>query len=101
MENTVTSDMSEFGAREIDEMITILDTKVSQGLPEDFYDDGLTIMFNKMSGYVFLINSDYQVCMMNGNSLEMFHTCSNCGNEGFKEEIADENDCCNCCEELL
>ena len=58
-----------------------------QGLPNDFYDEDVTIMFNTHSDCVFLTNSEFQTCMLNGEKLESFYTCFQCGNEGFKNEI--------------
>lgn len=83
MDNIVTSDLSEFGTIELEEMENLLMARREQGFPEEFYDDGIQILFNKNSGYVFFTNSEYQVCMLNGDQLEMFYSCPNCGNEGF------------------
>ena len=47
-------------------------------------------MFNKMSGNVFLTNSEFQVAMMNGDTLESFYSCLQCGNEGFDGEDGHE-----------
>ena len=83
MENIVTSDLSEFGFIELEEMENLLKAKREQGFPEDFEDDGIQIMFNKNSGYVFFTNSKYQTCMLNDGKLENFYSCPNCANEGF------------------
>ena len=61
-----------------------------QGLPEDFYEEEVTIMFNTHSGNVFLTNAEFQVVMMNGDKLESFYTDFETGEEGFKEELSDE-----------
>ena len=68
----------------------LLNAWSSQGLPEDFYDDEVTIMMNKLSGCVFLTNSDYQVAMMNGDTLESFYTDFETGEEGFFDELSEE-----------
>lgn len=47
-------------------------------------------------GYVFLTNSEYQVCMMNGDKLEEWHSCPECGAEGFAEDINWNADECRC-----
>ena len=60
------------------------------GLPNDFYDEGVKFAFNRNSGYVFLTNDDYQVCMMNGDELEMFYTSPYEGHEGFINDLFDE-----------
>jgi hypothetical protein len=47
---------------------------------------------------VFLSDGDYNVAMMNGDYLEDVLVCSECGNEGFVEEIEDsDNECCKQC----
>lgn len=86
MNDITTTDLSKFGYRERKLMQELLKAWDKQGLPEEFYDDQVTVMFNTHSGNVFLTNSDYQVAMMNGEKLEMFYTCPNCGNEGFDGE---------------
>lgn len=85
-EDIVTSDLSQFGARERSLAADLL-TASKTGFPNDFYDDGVTIMMNRNFGNVFLTNSDFQVCMMNGDKLESFYSCPECGHEGFFEEI--------------
>lgn len=92
----ITSDLSKFGSRERYMMENLLKAWREQGLPEDFYNDGVTIMMNNNSGYVFLTNSDYQVAMLNGDTLESFYSCHICGHEGFLEEMGhgkDNNEC--------
>ena len=70
---TITTDLSDFGARELAELRDILDAMLKQGLPDDFSNDGVRPMFNQSSGYVFLTNSDCEVCMINGDKLESFY----------------------------
>ena len=95
MDNITTTDLSEFGYREIDMAQELLVAWVEQGLPEYFYNDGVMVMMNKFSGNVFLTNSDFQVAMMNNDRLELFYSCPECGFEGFKEEFDEcDNDCC-------
>lgn len=43
--------------------------------------------FNENSGNVYLVSEDYDVAMMNGDTLEQFYSCPECGAEGFKDEI--------------
>jgi hypothetical protein len=38
--------------------------------------------------------------MMNGDKLEMWHNCSNCGHEGFAEDCQLNEDGCNECNEV-
>lgn len=86
-EEIVTSDLSKFGARERKMAEDLLKAWREQGLPVDFNDDETTIAMNMNSGYVFLTNSDYQVAMMNGDTLESFYLCPECGHEGFLEDM--------------
>jgi hypothetical protein len=93
---TITTDLSKFGYREYAELRRILDAMIDKGLPNDFYDDGVIPMFNMNSGFVFLTNNEYQVAMMNGDKLESFYSCPQCGHESFKDEIQhnpDNEDC--------
>jgi hypothetical protein len=82
-----TTDFSDFGRQERKEMIKILLAWDEDGLPSDFYDDKVTFMFNQDSGNVFLVNSEYQVAMRNGDKLESFYVCPQCGHECFLEDI--------------
>ena len=82
-----TTNLSDFGYRELEMLEELLKAMREQGLPDDFYDEEVHPMMNKYSGNVFLTNSDYQVAMMNGDSLESFYTLSYHGNEGFLDEL--------------
>ena len=86
MDNITTTDFSKFGFLEREEAEKLLKASREQGFPDDFYDSGTTIMFNMNSGNVFFTNDDCQVCMLNGDDLESFYFCPECGNEGFNEE---------------
>jgi len=85
-----TTDFSKFGIRERNMAEELLRAWREQGLPDDFYNDKVTIMFNHFSSYVFLTNSDYQVAMMNGDKLESFYNDFETGEEGFKDELSNE-----------
>lgn len=92
MDEITTTDLSNFGYREKG-MAAVLLTELSNGnLPKDFYDDEVTVMFNMSSGSVFLTNSDCEVAMMNGDKLESFYSCPQCGYEGFTEDMQHEDD---------
>jgi len=98
-EEITTTDLSYFGSSERWELVRLLTSWLNDGLPDDFYNEGVTFMMNKISGNVFLTNSDCQVAMMNGNKLEMWHYCGNCGHEGFEEDCQLCDEGCNvCCE---
>lgn len=79
----VTTDLSEFGWKQKVVLKDLLTLVIEKGLPEGFYEEDVTFMFNKESGYVFLTNSEHQVCMLNDNKLDIWEYCSNCGCEGF------------------
>jgi hypothetical protein len=69
----------------------LLTASCNNGFPDDFNDDEVVLMMNMNSGNVFLTNSDYQVAMMNGDKLESFYSCPQCGHEGFKEDMAHDD----------
>jgi hypothetical protein len=93
-----TTDFADFGSREREMVIEILLAWKNSGLPTDFYQDEVRPTMNKNSGFVFLVNSEYQTAMLNGNVLEIWHNCHNCGHEGFAEDCQLNDDGCeNCC----
>lgn len=87
-ESITTTDLSDYGFSELKQLKLLLRAMREQGLPDDFNNDEVVPMFNKNSGNVFLTNSDYQVAMLNGDKLESFYNCPECGHEGFKEDMA-------------
>lgn len=96
IDEITTTDLSKFGHRELQLMRELIDAWMDQGLPDDFEEDGVVVMFNTNSGCVFLTNSEYQAAMMNGDKLDMFYNCPECGREGFKEEFEKDSDCEEC-----
>ena len=84
-----TTDLSDFGHRELEMLEELLCAMRTQGLPNDFEDSNVTPVMNQYSGNVFLSNSEYQVAMMNGDKLESFYTLSYSGEEGFADELYD------------
>ena len=92
--DVVTADLSKFGNREIKEAIELLTEYLEN--PLDCLGDGLTLNFNCNSGYVFLSDEDLNVGMLNGEKLEQFFNCSECGREGFKEGFDKDSDCKYC-----
>ena len=91
-----TQNLADFGHREramAGELLSVLGTV--RDLTR-YLSDGVAVEFNPYSGNVFLVDEDYNVAMMNGHDLEDFHTCPNCGNEGFASEFRSEfdDDCC-------
>lgn len=99
IQNITTTDLADFATREIDLLIDLLQAWRDQRLPDDFSDDEVVPMLNLNSGHVFLTNDDYQVAMLNGDKLESWYSCPNCGHEGFKEtcKITDDGEGCNRC----
>jgi hypothetical protein len=84
---TVTSDLSEFGYIELKEAGKLLtaycdNTAILDG-------DNVKLWFNKNSGYVFLCDEDYNTAMLNGDDIELWRNCPMCGYEEFNSEIAD------------
>lgn len=87
---TTTTNLAQFGSRELAEVRDLLDAMLNQGLPSDFSNDGVHPMFNTFSGAVFLTNDEFEVCMLNGDKLERFYNSPYEGKEGFFSELLDE-----------
>jgi len=87
-----TTDLSKFGNREWELLRNILNAMIDDGLPEDFNNVEVQPMFNMNSGNVFMSNAYFQVAMMNGDKLESFYSCPECGHEGFMEEMDHNKD---------
>jgi transcription initiation factor IIE alpha subunit len=85
MENT--RDLSKFGYRELQiagKLLTVLKTERDK---TKYLSDGIAVEFNPSSGCVFLVDENCQVAMLNGEELEDFFSCPECGAEGFLEDI--------------
>ena len=95
MTDPLTKDLSDFGYREL-RMATDLLNAYLAARP-DFLSDGVAVWLNRNSGYVFLSDENYNVAMLNGDKLEQFHSCPECGAEGFADEMPDNN----CCQDYL
>lgn len=89
--NYYTEDISKFGYRERDELLTLLQAWQDHGLPEGFNPENVRPAFNMSSGYVFLTNEDCQVCMTaqtdEGTRLEIWHSLPYSGEEGFLSDL--------------
>lgn len=83
-----TQDFSKFGLIELDEAEKLL--KEYANNPNVLDGNGIKVEFNPNSGNVFLVDEDYNVAMMNGDTLEQFYTCPQCGFEGFLEDMNHE-----------
>ena len=95
LQKTYTEDLADFGYREQRAAQDLFEAWKSNGLPVDFWDNGVKIGFNMNSGYVFLTNSDYQVAMCTKNEhgkleLYTFYTSPYQGKEGSFEELLEE-----------
>ena len=84
---STTTDLSDFGYRELETLKELIDAMITQGLPDDFSNHKVHPMMNQESGNVFLTNSEYEVAMMNGDKLESFYSLSYHGNEGFINDL--------------
>jgi hypothetical protein len=83
-----TENLADFGARER----KLLGEILLLPLPDNFDNAGVKAAMNKNSGYVFLVNEDYQCAMLNpetGN-LELFHSTPYAGYEGFISDLLKE-----------
>jgi hypothetical protein len=96
-QEVTTTNLADFCYQERKELIALLTAWNDQGLPDDFSDEGVHAMFNRNSGNVFLTNENFEVAMLNGNKLEIWHNCFNCGHEGFQEDCQLNEDGCNEC----
>ena len=82
-----TENFADFGYRERDLLIEMLQAWHDNGLPDGFDIDNVRPAFNQNSGYVFLVNDSYQVCMFDGEKLSIWHTLPYSGEEGFIEDL--------------
>lgn len=86
-----TENLADFGYQELDEAIDIINGIKEYGLPEGFEDRGVRLAFNRNSGYVFLTNDEYQVCMSNdGKDLFIWHVTPYSGFEGSLEGLVEQ-----------
>tara|TARA_R100001594_G_scaffold146691_1_gene198444 strand:+ start:548 stop:883 length:336 start_codon:yes stop_codon:yes gene_type:complete len=90
--NSYTENLDDFGYRELEEASKLLGA-IKNGLPSDFHDPGIKLAFNSNSGYVFLVNSDYQVAMVDDKGkLYSYYTTPYDGYEGSLEDLLEEYD---------
>ncbi len=88
-----TENMGDFGARELNMLKDILvEWLEGKGLPVNFDTTGIKPAMNRNSGYVFLVNEEYQCAMINDESgeLELHHSTPYNGHEGFLKELVAE-----------
>lgn len=87
---TTTTNMADFGTREIKLARDLLDAWVSSGLPVDFEQSGVVLMMNQNSGNVFLTNEEFQVAMECDGKLYSFYTSPYSGVEGDFDNLLNE-----------
>ncbi len=92
MTDYYTENLAEFGYREIEMLNKLLTAWLNNGLPEDFCNSLVKPALNRNSGYVFLVNDEYQVAMLNEDKLELFYTLPYSGIEGFLSDLIAENE---------
>jgi len=61
--------------------------------------EGVKIEYNPNSGLVFLVDSDFNVGMFDGVYIRRFHSCPECGFEGYSHQLLDDGD--DCCKEYI
>lgn len=86
----IVSGIDTLGYREFEQVIELLNAYREGGVPDTFYDNGVSIQHNVYSDCVYIINSDYQILAMNGGDLEMFFYTPYSGHEGFADDLLDE-----------
>lgn len=84
--NYYTENLADFGSRER----AMAGELLSSSYPHNFSTSGVRIAFNMCSGYVFLVNDDYQVAMMNGDVMEIYHTTPHHGFDGFLKDLLND-----------
>lgn len=96
MDNVVTSDLTEFGYRELDMAGDLLKAYAKNGC--DFLNGKVNVFMNKNSGEVFLSDEDMNVGMVTDEGkLEQWFMCNNCNNEGFNEDGESYESCNGYC----
>ena len=81
MENT--RDLAKFGHREraiAGELLSVLHT--GNDKTERLSNDGIAVEFNLSTGFVFLVDDDYNVALMEDGKLVDWLSCPECGTEG-------------------
>jgi hypothetical protein len=83
-----TRDLSCFGFRELKLAAELLSAFKTDKDKTKFLSNGVSVEFNPNSANVFLVDEDCNVAMMNGENLEDWFVCPQCGHEGLLEDIA-------------
>ena len=89
--NVTTSDLADFGMREIGMAADLLNAWCEYGLPDDFENDKVTVMLNRHSGNVFLTNAECHVAVLgatpDANRLVSFYSSPYEGHEGTLAQL--------------
>ena len=90
-DGVMTTNLADFGRKELAETRDLLDAMLNNGLPDDFDDEGVVVAFNRNSGYVFLTNDEYQVAMVGDDGkLYSWYDTPYYGHEGSYEDLLAE-----------
>lgn len=89
---TTTTDLADFGGRELRILRDVIEAYLEHGLPDGFDAHGVVPMMNMDSGAVFLTNADFDVAVLDGDVLVRFHYLPWSGVEGTLAELLDEID---------
>ena len=90
-DDMLTTNLADFGRRELAETRDLLDAMLNNGLPDDFENEGVVVAFNRNSGYVFLTNDEYQVAMVDDDGkLYSWYFTPYYGHEGSYEDLLAE-----------
>ena len=85
-----TQDLSKFGHKEREEageLLSLLNTNKDHSS----LGDSVAVEFNPHSGYVFLVDEDYNVAMEYDNELHDFLSCPECGHEAIEPDFVSES----------
>ena len=86
-----TTNLADFGYRELDMAADTLKAYANGNWECPYFSsEGVQIMMNHNSGNVFLTDSECNVLMMNGDSLEGFYASPYSGHKGFFSDLVNE-----------
>ncbi len=100
MENT--RDLAKFGGREraiAGELLSVLHT--GNDNTKWLNNTGLAVEFNLSTGFVFLVDDDYNVALMQDGKLVDWNSCPDCGTEGTISDLKSMPKLDDCCKEYI
>ena len=89
---SVTTDLADFGMREHETTRDLLHAWIEFGLPDDFEHDEVRVALNMGSGIVFLTNAEFQVAVLRDGYLVSWYSSPFSGHEGTAADLAAEVD---------